>query len=115
MEDNLKLMGLLEKKNKYPSQLSGGQQQRVAIARALSGDPDLLLCDEPTGALDYETGKQILRQLEKLVREYHKTVIIVTHTKEIAQMGDRVISVKDGRITEMYENENPVSAERVNW
>ena len=115
VEDNLKLMGLLEKKNKYPSQLSGGQQQRVAIARALSGDPDLLLCDEPTGALDYETGKQILRQLEKLVREYHKTVIIVTHTKEIAQMGDRVISVKDGRITEMYENENPVSAERVNW
>ena len=115
VDDMLDLMGLSEKKKKYPSQLSGGQQQRVAIARALAGDADLLLCDEPTGALDYETGKQILKQLETLSREHHKTIIIVTHTKEIAQMGDRVITVKDGKITNMYVNDNPVSAERINW
>ena len=115
VDDTLKLLGLLEKKDKYPSQLSGGQQQRVAIARALAGDADLLLCDEPTGALDFETGKQILRQLEKLSREYHKTIIIVTHTKEIAQMGDRVITMKDGRIKEVYENKTPVSAEEIDW
>ncbi|MBR6103392.1 MAG: ABC transporter ATP-binding protein [Ruminococcus sp.] len=111
----LELMGLSEKKKKYPSQLSGGQQQRVAIARALAGDADILLCDEPTGALDFETGKQILKQLERLSREYHKTVVIVTHTREIAQMGDRVINMKDGRIVSSYENEDPVPAERIDW
>ena len=115
VDDTLKLLGLSEKKNKYPSQLSGGQQQRVAIARALAGEADILLCDEPTGALDYETGKQILAQLEKLSREHHKTVIIVTHTKEIAQMGDRVLRMKDGKVIDLKENESPVSAERVNW
>ena len=115
VNDTLELMGLSEKKNKYPSQLSGGQQQRVAIARALAGDADVLLCDEPTGALDYETGKQILSQLEKLSRVHHKTVIIVTHTKEIAQMGDRVLTMKDGKVIDLKTNENPVSAERVNW
>ena len=115
VNDTLELMGLSEKKNKYPSQLSGGQQQRVAIARALAGDADVLLCDEPTGALDYETGKQILSQLEKLSRTHHKTVIIVTHTKEIAQMGDRVLTMKDGKVIDLKTNENPVSAERVNW
>lgn len=115
VDETLELMGLYEKKKKYPSQLSGGQQQRVAIARALAGDADLLLCDEPTGALDFETGKQILRQLESLSREYGKTVVIVTHTREIAQMGDRVIVMRDGRIEKSYENESPVSAERIDW
>jgi len=114
-DEMLAVTGLTEKKNKYPSQLSGGQQQRVAIARALAGDADILLCDEPTGALDYETGKQILIQLEKLARQYHKTVVIVTHTKEIARMGDRVVTMKDGRITDIYENTDPMPAERINW
>ena len=115
VDEMLDLMGLSEKKKNYPSQLSGGQQQRVAIARALAGDADLLLCDEPTGALDFETGKQILRQLEKLSREHHKTIVIVTHTKEIAQMGDCVVIMKDGRVIESYENECPVSVERIDW
>ena len=115
VDDTLELMGLYEKKNKYPSQLSGGQQQRVAIARALAGDADLLLCDEPTGALDFETGRQILVQLEKLARQHQKTVVIVTHTKEIAEMGDSVITMKDGKIISKYENKRPVSAERIEW
>lgn len=111
----LETVGLLEKKNKYPSQLSGGEQQRVAIARALAGNAGILLCDEPTGALDYETGKMILAQLEKLARENQKTVIIVTHTKEIAEMGDRVITMRDGRIQGIRENAAPLSAERIEW
>ena len=115
VDDTLELMGLTEKKNKYPSQLSGGQQQRVAIARALAGDEDMLLCDEPTGALDYETGKMILSQLEELARKHHKTVIIVTHTKEIAEMGDRVITMRDGQILSIRENAAPLSAERIEW
>ena len=115
VDDTLELIGISAKKKKYPPQLSGGQQQRVAIARALAGDADLLLCDEPTGALDFETGKQILKQLEKLSREHHKTIVIVTHTKEIAQMGDRVIIMKDGKIIESYENEHPVPAESIDW
>ncbi|MBR6872248.1 MAG: ABC transporter ATP-binding protein [Ruminococcus sp.] len=115
VDNMIELMGLTEKKKSYPSQLSGGQQQRVAIARALAGDADLLLCDEPTGALDFETGKQILRQLERLSREHGKTVVIVTHTREIAQMGDRVITMKDGRVVDSYENDEPVPAERIDW
>ena len=111
----LELMGILEKKNKYPSQLSGGEQQRVAIARALAGNADLLLCDEPTGALDYETGKRILAQLEELARKHGKTVVIVTHTKEIAEMGDRVITMRDGQILSIRENASPLSAERIEW
>ncbi len=87
----------------------------MAIARAIAGKADILLCDEPTGALDYETGKQILKQLEILAKEYDKTVIIVTHTKEIAQMGDRVIKMKDGHIISIQENENPVSANDLEW
>ena len=111
----LELMGLSGKKNKYPSQLSGGEQQRVAIARALAGSANLLLCDEPTGALDSETGKKILILLEKLAREHHKTVVIVTHTKEIAEMGDRVITMRDGQILSIRENASPVLAERIEW
>ena len=115
VDDMIELMGLSAKKKSYPPQLSGGQQQRVAIARALAGDADLLLCDEPTGALDFETGKQILTQLERLSRQFHKTVVIVTHTREISQMADRVITVKDGKIEKMFVNETPVSAERIAW
>ena len=115
VEHMLELMGLSGKKNKYPSQLSGGEQQRVAIARALAGSANLLLCDEPTGALDSETGKKILILLEKLAREHHKTVVIVTHTKEIAEMGDRVITMRDGHILSIKENASPISAERIEW
>ena len=115
VEHMLELMGILDKKNKYPSQLSGGEQQRVAIARARAGKANLLLCDEPTGALDYETGKMILAQLEELARKHHKTVIIVTHTKEIAEMGDRVITMRDGQILSIRENAAPISAERIEW
>lgn len=115
VEKTLEICGIQEKKNKYPSQLSGGEQQRVAIARALAGSAELLLCDEPTGALDSETGKRILIQLEELSRKHHKTVVIVTHTKEIAEMGDRVITMKDGQILSVMENSAPLSAERIEW
>ena len=115
VEHTLELLGLKEKQNSYPSQLSGGQQQRTAIARALAGRSDLLLCDEPTGALDYETGKQILVQLEALSRLHGKTVVIVTHTQEIGKMADRVLRMKDGKIIENLENDQPVPAECIEW
>ncbi|MCR5625636.1 MAG: ABC transporter ATP-binding protein [Lachnospiraceae bacterium] len=115
VEKTLELVGIGDKKDKYPSRLSGGEQQRVAIARAIAGSADILLCDEPTGALDYETGKQILIQLEILAKKYNKTVVIVTHTKEIAEMGDRVIKMKDGHILSIKENVNPVSANDLEW
>ena len=111
----LDMVGLAEKQNAYPGQLSGGQQQRVSIARALAGKSSLLLCDEPTGALDYETGKSILVQLEMLTREYGKTVVIVTHTQEIGKMADRVIRMKDGRIIEETRNDQPVPAANIEW
>ena len=115
VDEMLDILGLSEKKDKYPSQLSGGQQQRVAIARALAGNADILLCDEPTGALDYETGKQILVQLQDLVRVHGKTVIIVTHTKEISTMADRVIVMKDGRVIRTEVTDTPASAEMIEW
>jgi putative ABC transport system ATP-binding protein len=115
IDDLLVTLGLYEHRYKLPNQLSGGQQQRVSIGRAIVKNPDILLCDEPTGALDFETGRQILVQLEKLARQHQKTVVIVTHTKEIAEMGDSVITMKDGKIISKYENERPVSAERIDW
>ena len=115
VKEMLELVGLGAKLNSYPTQMSGGEQQRVSIARALAKNPRLLLCDEPTGALDYETGKQILIALEKLVREYGRTVVIVTHTQEIGHMADRVIRMRSGRIIEQYENAEPVSAETMEW
>ena len=109
------IVGLKEKMNYYPPQLSGGQQQRVSIARALAKNPSLLLCDEPTGALDYETGKQILIELERLVRQHGKTIVIVTHTQEIGKMSDRIIKMRNGRITEVIENTDPVPAANIEW
>ena len=115
VDRTLDLLGLAEKKNAYPPQLSGGQQQRASIARALAKEADLLLCDEPTGALDSETGKQILLQLESLVRTHGKTVVVVTHTQEIGRMADRVLRMKDGRIVEETVNPTPLSAAQIEW
>ena len=115
IEEVFDMVGLKAKMNNYPSQLSGGQQQRISIARALAKNPQLLLCDEPTGALDYETGKQILVELEKLVRKHGKTVVIVTHTQEIGKMSDRIIKMRNGKITNVIINQNPVSAESIEW
>jgi putative ABC transport system ATP-binding protein len=108
-------VGLQERKNHFPSQMSGGEQQRVAIARAVAKNPLLLLCDEPTGALDYKTGLLILSLLHKINRELHKTVIIITHNMAIGDMADRVIKMRSGKIVEIKENENPIPPERIEW
>jgi len=115
VDETLKKVNLYDKRNKYPSQLSGGEQQRVSIARALANTPDILLCDEPTGALDYENGKQILRELEKLSRQDGKTVIIVTHTREISKMADRVVTIKNGKIIDETKIIEPISADKIDW
>jgi putative ABC transport system ATP-binding protein len=104
-----------ERKNHFPSQMSGGEQQRVAIARAVAKNPLLLLCDEPTGALDYKTGLLILSLLHKINRQFNKTVVIITHNMAIGDMADRVIKMRSGRIVEIKENENPISPERIEW
>lgn len=106
-EEVLKAVGLQERMDNFPSQLSGGEQQRLAIARALAKNPKLLLCDEPTGALDYQTGKQVLQLLSDASRKFHKTVIIITHNSEIAQMADRVIQINDARVRAVKDNANP--------
>lgn len=108
-------VGLSDKAHHFPSRLSGGQQQRIAIARAVCKNPDLLLCDEPTGALDIKTGIQILKLLSDFNREYKKTVVIITHNSDIAQIADRIFFFKDGRIESIKENENPVSPSEVSW
>ena len=111
----LENIGLADRAGHFPSQLSGGQQQRVAIARALSKNPDLLLCDEPTGALDFSTGIQVLSLLKDFNREYGKTVIIVTHNVEFSKLGDRVFYIKDGLLDRIAENSNPMTPEEVTW
>ena len=108
-------VGLGERKNNFPSQLSGGEQQRVAIARAIAKNPKLLLCDEPTGALDYATGKQILKLLEKTAREREMTVVIITHNAAIAPIADKVIKFKNGKEKEIIINENPKSIDEIEW
>ena len=108
-------VGLKDRKNNFPSQLSGGEQQRVAIARAIAKNPKLLLCDEPTGALDYNTGKAILKLLQDTCRKEGVTVIIITHTLALTPMGDKVIEVKNGKIQKITLNENPVPVERIEW
>lgn len=108
-------VGLKERKANFPAQLSGGEQQRVSIARALAKNPKLLLCDEPTGALDYNTGKAILKLLQDTRREKGMTVILITHNSAITPMADRVIRMKNGRVDEIIENENPVPVETIEW
>ena len=111
----LSAVGLAERMQNFPAQLSGGEQQRVAIARALAKKPKLLLCDEPTGALDYKTGKAILALLAETARKYDMTVIIITHNQAIAKMADRVIEVGSGRIKNMYKNAIVTPIEQIEW
>lgn len=115
IEDTIEAVGLKERINNFPAQLSGGEQQRVAIARALAKNPKLLLCDEPTGALDYNTGKAILKLLQDTCRENGMTVVVITHNLALAPMGDKVIKVKNGKIDSITVNENPVPVERIEW
>ncbi|MDF2677610.1 MAG: macrolide transporter ATP-binding protein [Bacillota bacterium] len=111
----LEQVGLSNRTQNFPAQLSGGEQQRVSIARALAKNPKILLCDEPTGALDYNTGKNILKLLQDTCRNFGKTVIIVTHNLALTQMADRVIHVKNGSIQKIELNANPVPVERIEW
>jgi len=111
----LERVELSDRADHFPSKLSGGQQQRVAIARAVCKNPDLLLCDEPTGALDIKTGVAILKLLSDFNKEYKKTVVIITHNSDIAQIADRVFYFKDGHLDKVKENENPISPTEVNW
>ncbi|KKY00531.1 macrolide ABC transporter ATP-binding protein [Paraclostridium benzoelyticum] len=108
-------VGLSHRKNNFPSQLSGGEQQRVAIARALAKNPKLLLCDEPTGALDYNTGKSILKVLQDTNKTLGVTVVIITHNMAIAPMGDKVITVRNGKVHKVEKNEAPIPIERIEW
>ena len=111
----LEEVGLKERMKNFPAQLSGGEQQRVSIARALAKNPKLLLCDEPTGALDYQTGKAILKLLQDTCRNQGMTVILITHNSAIAPMADRVIRIKNGKVAKIIENENPVPVETIEW
>lgn len=111
----LKDVGLSHRINNFPAQLSGGEQQRVAIARALAKNPKLLLCDEPTGALDYETGKQILRLLQDTCRNTGTTVIVITHNSALAPMADRVIYINDAKVRDVKTNKNPKSIDEIEW
>ena len=108
-------VGLSERKGNFPSQLSGGEQQRVAIARALAKNPKLLLCDEPTGALDYNTGKQILQLLQDTCRKDNITVLLITHNSALAPMADRLIRFKSGKVIEITENKNPTPIAEIEW
>ena len=113
--ETLEKVGLGERKGNFPAQLSGGEQQRVSIARALAKNPKLLLCDEPTGALDYNTGKQILQLLQDTCRKEGITVVLITHNSAIAPMADRLIRFKSGKVIEMTVNKNPVSIADIEW
>ena len=111
----LKRVGLENRMNNFPAQLSGGEQQRVAIARAIAKNPKLLLCDEPTGALDYQTGKAILALLREMCNKYKMTVIVITHNSALAPMADRIIHLKNGRVASSAINENPKPIEEIEW
>ena len=114
-DEILKGLGLYEHRHKLPNQLAGGQQQRTSIGRAIIKNPDLLLCDEPTGALDYNTSKEILKLIESINKKYGNTIIIVTHNDAIKNMADRVITLRDGEIRKNYKNENKISAKELEW
>ncbi|MBQ3412515.1 MAG: ABC transporter ATP-binding protein [Oscillospiraceae bacterium] len=111
----LKMVGLEERMNNFPSQLSGGEQQRVAIARAVAKNPKLLLCDEPTGALDYVTGKQVLKVLQDMCEQQNMTVVMITHNSALAEMGQKIIRVKSGQIEDIYINQNRKSIEEIEY
>ena len=111
----MEAVGLGDRKNNFPAQLSGGEQQRVAIARAVAKNPKILLCDEPTGALDYHTSKDILQLIEDVNKKYGNTTIIVTHNDAIKDMADRVIYLHDGRIRENIKNTHKIPAKDLNW
>lgn len=115
VDDLLKTLGLYEHRHKLPNQLSGGQQQRTAIGRAIVKNPDILLCDEPTGALDYNTSKKILQLIEDVNKKYGNTIIMVTHNDAIKQMADRVVKLRDGMIRKNYLNETKLTAEELDW
>lgn len=108
-------VGLLDRADHFPSQLSGGQQQRVAIARAIAKNPDILLCDEPTGALDFNTGLSVLKLLKSFNKKHHKTVVIITHNAGIGKIGDRVFHIKDGKIENIEIHDKPLEPEEVTW
>ncbi len=114
-DDVMGKVGLADRKKNFPSQLSGGEQQRVAIARAIAKNPKLLLCDEPTGALDYKTGKQILKLLQDTARKENMTVIIITHNAAIAPMADKIIRFKNGTAESIESNQNPIPVENIEW
>jgi putative ABC transport system ATP-binding protein len=108
-------VGLADRMDNFPPQLSGGEQQRVSIARALCKNPALLLCDEPTGALDSTTGEQVLELLTRLCRDYHTTVVIITHNASIAPLGNKIIRLSNGKVQEITINENPIRVEDIQW
>ena len=114
-EEVIEKVGLKDRKNNFPSQLSGGEQQRIAIARAIAKNPKLLLCDEPTGALDYKTGKQILKLLQDMARKENMTVIIITHNTALAPMADKVIHFKNGKAEKIEINEKVIPIEQIEW
>lgn len=114
-EELLHILGLYEHRHKLPSQLSGGQQQRCSIGRAIVKNPDILLCDEPTGALDYNTSKEILKLLEEINKKYGNTIIMVTHNDAIKNMADRVITLRDGKVRKNYINETKIAAADLEW
>ncbi len=114
-KDVLAQVGLQDRMQNFPAQLSGGEQQRVAIARALAKNPKLMLCDEPTGALDYQTGKQVLKLLQDTCRMHGMTVIIITHNSALTPMADRVVKIKNGKASEVTVNEHPISVEQIEW
>lgn len=115
IDELLHTLGLYEHRHKLPNQLSGGQQQRTSIGRALVKNPDILLCDEPTGALDYTTSKEILKLIGDVNQKYGNTVIMVTHNDAIKEMADTVVKLRDGKIRKAYRNENKISAEELDW
>lgn len=115
VDDLLKTLGLYEHRHKLPNQLSGGQQQRTAIGRAIVKNPDILLCDEPTGALDYNTSKEILKLIEEVNHKYGNTVVMVTHNDAIKNMADRVVKLRDGMIRKNYLNETKIPAAELDW
>jgi putative ABC transport system ATP-binding protein len=115
VDEVLDLVGLADRADHFPAQLSGGEQQRVAIARAVAKNPELLLCDEPTGALDFTTGKRVLRLLVDLNRDLKKTVVIITHNSALAEVADRIIHLRSGELTEISVNRSPIAPEEVIW